>query len=54
MGFAPGEIYVPPAWLGATSGPLFALTGAVAVVFFTRLLWALMPPAFRSEGAQGG
>lgn len=53
MGFAPGETYVPPAWLGATSGPLFALTRAVAVVFFTRLLWTLMPPAFRSEGAQG-
>jgi nitric oxide reductase subunit B len=48
MGFAPGETYVPPSWLGATSGPLFAATGALAVVFFGRILDTLFPLAFRS------
>ena len=47
MGFAPGETYVPPGWLAATSGPLFAVTGALAAVFFVRLLATLMPLAFR-------
>ena len=47
MGFAPGEAYVPPAWLAATSGPVFAATGALAVVFFVRLLHTLLPLAFR-------
>lgn len=47
MGFAPGETYVPPAWLGATSGPVFAATGALAVAFFGLLLFTLMPLAFR-------
>jgi nitric oxide reductase subunit B len=45
--FAPGEVYVPPAWLAAWNGILFAATGFVALVFFVALLWKLMPVAFR-------
>lgn len=46
-GFAPGEVYVPPAWLPMWNGILFAATGFVALVFFVALLWKLMPVAFR-------
>jgi nitric oxide reductase subunit B len=46
MRFAPGETYVPPAWLGASNGILFAVTGAVALVFFERVLRTLMPLVF--------
>jgi len=46
-GFAPGEVYVPPAWLPMWNGILFAATGFVALVFFAALLWKLMPVAFR-------
>jgi len=46
-GFAPGEVYVPPAWLAAWNGILFAATGFVAMVFFIALLAKLMPVAFR-------
>ncbi len=44
---APGETYVPPAWLAESNGILFAGTGSVAVVFFAALLWGLCPTAFR-------
>ncbi|MEN8376700.1 MAG: cbb3-type cytochrome c oxidase subunit I [Gemmatimonadota bacterium] len=46
MTFAPGETYVPPAWLGASSGVVFAVTGGVAVVFFVLLLRKLLPASF--------
>jgi len=46
-GFAPGETYVPPTWLAAWNGVLFAATGAVALLFFVLLLARLIPIAFR-------
>ena len=46
-GFAPGEIYVGPAWLAAWNGILFAATGFFALLFFTALLARLIPIAFR-------
>jgi nitric oxide reductase subunit B len=46
-GFAPNEVYVPPAWLSAWNGILFAGTGTIALVFFVALLWTLVPVAFR-------
>jgi nitric oxide reductase subunit B len=46
-GFAPGEVYVPPGWLAAWNGILFASTGFVALVFFVALLARLLPVAFR-------
>ena len=46
-GFAPGETYVPPAWLAAWNGIVFAATGVVALVFFVLLLARLIPIAFR-------
>jgi len=46
-GFAPGETYVPPAWLAAWNGVLFASTGFIALVFFVILLARLIPVAFR-------
>lgn len=46
-GFAPGEVYVPPAWLPMWNGILFAATGLVALLFFVALLWQLAPVAFR-------
>ena len=46
-GFSPGETYVPPTWLAAWNGVLFAATGAVALVFFVLLLARLIPIAFR-------
>jgi len=46
-GFAPGETYVPPTWLAAWNGVLFAATGAVGLVFFVLLLARLIPIAFR-------
>jgi len=48
MRLAPAEAYVPPAWLGASSGAVFALTGAVAFVFFASVLTTMIPLAFRS------
>lgn len=47
LGFAPDEPYVPPAWLGAWNGALFAATGGLALVFFAALLARLTPAAFR-------
>ncbi len=44
---APGETYVPPGWITAWSGIGFAVTGALALVFFVALLLKLWPPAFR-------
>ena len=46
-GFAPGETYVPPTWLAAWNGIVFAATGVVAMVFFVMLLARLIPIAFR-------
>jgi nitric oxide reductase subunit B len=46
-GFAPGEIYVGPAWLAAWNGIIFAATGFLALIFFTALLARLIPIAFR-------
>ena len=46
-GFAPGETYVPPTWLAAWNGVLFAATGVVAFLFFVLLLARLIPVAFR-------
>lgn len=48
MSLAPGETYIPPAWLGASSGIVFALTGGIAVVFFALVLVTLIPLAFRT------
>lgn len=45
--FAPGEVYVPPAWLAASNGIVFAVTGFVALVFFVALLARMFPVAFR-------
>jgi len=47
MTFAPNETYVPPAWLGASTGIVFAIAGIVVIEFFIRLLRTLMPLAFR-------
>jgi heme/copper-type cytochrome/quinol oxidase subunit 1 len=44
---APDDPYLPPAWLGAWNGPLFAGTGGLAAVFFAALLAQLLPAAFR-------
>lgn len=52
MGLAPEQSYVPPAWLGASSGIVFALTGGIAVVFFALVLSVLMPLAFRGFSTQ--
>ena len=46
MRFAPGETYIAPVWLGASNGILFAVTGAMALVFFERVLRAVLPAAF--------
>jgi nitric oxide reductase subunit B len=46
-GFAPGETYVPPAWLDAWNGILFSATGFFVLIFLGRLLDRLMPVAFR-------
>ena len=46
-GFAPGETYVPPVWLAAWNGILFAATGFIALIFFVLLLARLIPIAFR-------
>ena len=54
LAFAPGETYVPPAWLGATSGPLFAVTGALTAAFFARLLVTLLPLVFRPLPSERG
>lgn len=48
MGFAPSEIYNPPAWLGASNGIVFTVTGAAAIVFFTLILRIVMPASFRA------
>jgi len=45
--FAPNEVYVPPTWLAASNGIIFAATGFVALVFFVALLAKMMPVAFR-------
>jgi nitric oxide reductase subunit B len=45
--FPPNEIYVPPAWLAAWNGILFAVTGFVALLFFAALLARLLPVSFR-------
>lgn len=47
MQLSPGETYLAPAWLAASSGIVFAATGAAAVMYFSKLLHVLMPPAFR-------
>jgi hypothetical protein len=44
---APSEVYVPPAWLGASSGIMFAATGALAFVFFSLVLATLIPLSFQ-------
>ena len=49
MRFAPGAAYVPPAWLGASSGIMFALTGGIAVIFFGLVLMTLIPLSFRAS-----
>lgn len=46
-GFAPGEAYVPPAWLAQWNGILFAGTGTLVLAFFVAVLWKLAGPAFR-------
>jgi nitric oxide reductase subunit B len=48
MRLAPSEVYVPPAWPGASSGIMFAATGALAFVFFSLVLATLIPLSFRS------
>ena len=53
MRLAPAEAYLPPAWLGASSGLVFALTGAIAFLFFSSVLTTLFPLAFRSFRAVG-
>ena len=46
-GFAPSEVYVPPVWLSAWNGILFAATGFISLLFFVALLAKLWPIAFR-------
>jgi hypothetical protein len=46
-GFAPGEVYVPPMWLATWNGVAFAGTGLLVLIFFSALLWRLIPVAFR-------
>jgi heme/copper-type cytochrome/quinol oxidase subunit 1 len=48
MRLAPSEVYVPPAWLGASSGIMFSATGTLAFVFFSSILVTLIPCSFRS------
>ena len=50
---SPAEAHLPPAWLGASSGIVFALTGAIAFLFFSSVLTTLFPLAFRSFRAVG-
>ena len=52
MQLAPGETYVPPIWLGASSGIMFAITGTVVFAFFLLVLMTLTPLAFRYFWAQ--
>ena len=47
MTFAPGETYIPPAWLGASSGLVFTVTGAAAIFFFVLILRVLIPVSFK-------
>ncbi len=46
MQLAPGEPYVPPAWLGAWNGIAFSVTGTVALVFFALVLRVTLPAVF--------
>jgi nitric oxide reductase subunit B len=48
MQFAPEETYVPPSWLGASSGIMFVITGTMVFVFFVSVLMTLTPLVFRS------
>ena len=50
MTFAPGETYIPPAWLGASNGVLFAVTGVLALGFFDEVLRPLRRAAFGKFG----
>jgi nitric oxide reductase subunit B len=52
MQLAPEETYVPPIWLGASSGIMFAITGTVVFAFFLLVLMTLTPLAFRYFWAQ--
>ena len=52
MQLAPEETYVPPMWLGASSGIMFAITGTMVFAFFLLVLMTLTPLAFRSFWAQ--
>ncbi|RMH14776.1 MAG: hypothetical protein D6701_10940 [Gemmatimonadetes bacterium] len=51
---APGEPYVPPDWLHALSGPLFALTGTASLIFFAVVLHTLLRAASRPFPAGRG
>jgi nitric oxide reductase subunit B len=46
MVLAPGEPYVAPAWLGASSGIVFSLTGGAALICFALVLAILLPVGF--------
>jgi nitric oxide reductase subunit B len=46
MRFAPGEAYVPPRWLGGANGVVFAVPGAIALVFCERVLRGVLPAGF--------
>jgi nitric oxide reductase subunit B len=46
MTFAPGETYIPPAWLGASNGIVFAATGLLVLVFFESVLRVLARVGF--------
>ncbi len=46
MALAPGERYVPPAWLGASNGIIFSVTGGLALICFTLVLSILLPVGF--------
>ncbi len=46
MRFAPAEAYIPPAWLGAINGIMFAVTGFIALGFFDEVHKVLRRRAF--------
>ena len=52
MRLAPAATYVPPNWLGASSGVMFMITGTMVFGFFLLVLMTLTPLAFRSFGAR--
>ncbi len=52
MRLAPTATYIPPNWLGASSGAMFTITGIMVFGFFLLVLIKLTPLAFQSFRAR--